>query len=80
MTTDILCEVQNGLCTLTLNRPAKLNALKASIFREIDTHLDRQLRDEIDFRIQWKRVGEETLAGHDAEDETTEFVSHGEEM
>jgi enoyl-CoA hydratase len=67
MTTDILCEVQNGLCTLTLNRPAKLNALKASMFREIDTHLDRLDLPSIQCLLL-TGAGRSFCAGHDLGD------------
>lgn len=40
MTTAVTCKLENGLCTLTLNNPAKLNALSLATFREIADHLD----------------------------------------
>jgi enoyl-CoA hydratase/carnithine racemase len=38
MTTRILREDSDGLCTLTLNRPDKLNALDTATFEELDAH------------------------------------------
>ncbi|MEO7248550.1 MAG: enoyl-CoA hydratase/isomerase family protein [Novosphingobium sp.] len=35
----VLRHDEDGLCTLTLNRPAKLNALDGQIFAELDAHL-----------------------------------------
>jgi enoyl-CoA hydratase/carnithine racemase len=38
MTPCILREDRDGLCTLTLNRPGKLNALDTATFEELDAH------------------------------------------
>lgn len=38
MTPRILREDRDGLCTLTLNRPGKLNALDTATFEELDAH------------------------------------------
>jgi enoyl-CoA hydratase/carnithine racemase len=38
MTQCILREDRDGLCTLTLNRPDKLNALDTATFEELDAH------------------------------------------
>lgn len=70
MTTDILCEVHNRLCTLTLNRPAKLNALKASMFREIDAHLASLDLASIDCLLI-TGAGRSFCAGHDLGDLAT---------
>lgn len=44
----ILRHDQDGLCTLTLNRPDKLNALDTATFEELDLHLaDLEVRDDI---------------------------------
>lgn len=45
MTERVLREDREGLCTLTLNRPDKLNALDTATFEELDAHcatLERQ--------------------------------------
>ncbi len=39
MTMKVLRSDEGGLCTLTLNRPEKLNALDTELFRELDAHL-----------------------------------------
>ena len=40
MTEKITRSDLGGLCTLTLNRPEKLNALDTELFSQLDTHLD----------------------------------------
>lgn len=39
MSTKILRSDSSGLCTLTLNRPDKLNALDTELFQQLDAHL-----------------------------------------
>src|SRR3546814_8649142 len=39
MTDLVLREDRNGLTTLTLNRPEKLNSLNVEVFVELDAHL-----------------------------------------
>lgn len=39
MSKKVLRSDASGLCTLTLNRPEKLNALDTELFRELDAHL-----------------------------------------
>lgn len=39
MTDKVLREDRDGLCTLTLNRPEKLNALDTETFEQLDAHL-----------------------------------------
>lgn len=39
MSARVLRSDAGGLCTLTLNRPDKINALDTELFRELDTHL-----------------------------------------
>ena len=67
MTDVVLCDFQSGLCTLTLNRPDKLNALNAESFRQIAAHLDR-----IDMTqtacVLLKGAGRSFCAGHDLGD------------
>lgn len=39
MTDLVLCDVHQGLATLTLNRPEKLNALTAGVFEALERHI-----------------------------------------
>jgi enoyl-CoA hydratase/carnithine racemase len=40
MTEKVVRTDSGGLCTLTLNRPEKLNALDTELFQQLDAHLD----------------------------------------
>lgn len=62
----ILCEIADGLCTLTLNRPAKLNALSLEAFKILDGHLARIERaiDEVGC-VLLRGAGRSFCAGHD---------------
>lgn len=60
----ILKEIDNGLCTLTLNRPAKLNALTLGLFQELSAHLDALSFDDVGCLLL-KGAGRSFCAGHD---------------
>lgn len=65
----ILCEVANGLCTLTLNRPAKLNALNLAAFQLLDQHLHGiELSLEAIGCVLLRGAGRSFCAGHDLDD------------
>lgn len=66
----ILCTVEGGLCTLTLNRPDKLNALSIEAFRQMAAHLDRLNIDEIGCLLL-AGAGRSFCAGHDLDDLAT---------
>ena len=54
-----------GLATLTLNRPDKLNALSPQSFMELRTHLDAIASDESVACVLLQGAGRSFCAGHD---------------
>ena len=36
----ILFTIENGICTITINRPDKLNALNKQVFTDLDVAVD----------------------------------------
>jgi enoyl-CoA hydratase/carnithine racemase len=65
----VLREDKGGLCTLTLNRPEKLNALNRDVFEALAAHID-----DIDAHpakigcVVLRGVGRSFCAGHDLDD------------
>lgn len=55
----------NGLATLTLNRPDKLNALDANVFIELRTHLEAIAGDASIGCVVLEGSGRSFCAGHD---------------
>ena len=43
---DLLFEVRDGVARITINRPASLNALSTTVFRELGEALDRAAAEE----------------------------------
>jgi enoyl-CoA hydratase/carnithine racemase len=64
MAGNILFSIENGLCRLTLNKPEKLNALNAEVFREIDARLDQVTPDNVGC-VLLSGAGRSFCAGHD---------------
>lgn len=61
----VLREDNNGVCTLTLNRPEKLNALDSVLFRAIETELEEiETREDIHV-VVLRGAGKAFCAGHD---------------
>jgi enoyl-CoA hydratase/carnithine racemase len=60
----VLCDIAAGLCTLTLNRAEKLNALSVASFRELDSHLDAIKPQDVGC-ILLTGAGRSFCAGHD---------------
>ena len=65
----VLRKENNGLCTLTLNRPEKLNALNVGMFVELRSHVD-DLRTRMDSIgcVVLRGNGRCFSAGHDLRD------------
>ncbi|MBU2548258.1 MAG: enoyl-CoA hydratase/isomerase family protein [Proteobacteria bacterium] len=69
MTDLVLREDRDGLCTLTLNRPDKLNALNVALFVQLRAHVDA-LAGQTDAIgcVVLKGAGRCFSAGHDLKD------------
>ncbi len=68
MTDDlVLRSDRDGLATLTLNRPDKLNALNPAVFVELRRHLDAIADDETIGCVVLTGAGRAFCAGHDLE-------------
>ncbi len=63
---SITCDVTDGVHTLTLNRPEKLNALTGEMFKALDHHLKSSLADAKCLHL--KANGRSFCAGHDLDD------------
>ena len=68
MTTTILRTDENGLCTLTINRPEKLNALNNEFFRELRVHVDELNKNDVIGCVILRGSGKCFSAGHDLSD------------
>lgn len=66
-TESVTCNVENGLCRLTLNRPDKLNALNVAMFELIADHLDRLDPSSVGCLLL-TGTGRSFCAGHDLDD------------
>ena len=71
MPTDdlVLREEKDGCCTLTLNRPQKLNALNFAVFKALDSHLDH-IESNVGAIgcVVLRGAGRSFCAGHDLDD------------
>jgi enoyl-CoA hydratase len=65
MSDRVLRQDANGLCTLTLNRPDKLNALDTETFRELDSHLAAIEQDDSIGCVLLRAAGRAFCAGAD---------------
>lgn len=45
----LLFEIENGICTITINRPDKLNALNAQVFTDLDAAIN-EVENNIDIK------------------------------
>ncbi|MBI3675112.1 MAG: enoyl-CoA hydratase/isomerase family protein [Proteobacteria bacterium] len=65
----VLREDKDGLCTLTLNRPQKLNALNHAVFKELDAHIAYvEAHAEKIGCVILRGAGRSFCAGHDLDD------------
>ena len=60
----VLFSIEDGLATLTLNRPEKLNALSVASFRELDKHLNSITPERVGC-VLLNAKGRSFCAGHD---------------
>ena len=72
MTRLVLRQDHNGVATLTINRPDKLNALTVAVFAELQAHIE-QIRDQLDTVgcVVIRGAGKCFSAGHDLKDIAT---------
>jgi enoyl-CoA hydratase len=65
----VLRELKDGLCTLTLNRPQKLNALNYDVFKALSVHIDHIETHAADIGcVLLRGAGRSFCAGHDLDD------------
>lgn len=62
---NILLETKEGVSTITLNRPERLNALTATMGRELDLAIDEAVADEYSRVIVLTGAGRAFCAGED---------------
>ncbi len=75
MDAPVTREDRDGLCTLTLNRPDKLNALTVEMFRLLRSHVEDIKRDDSVGCVVLRGAGRCFSAGHDLAD-----IAAGEEV
>ena len=63
----VTATLSDGLFTLTLNRPEKLNAINIHVFHELAAHLDRITIDKVGC-VLLTGAGRSFCAGHDLDD------------
>ena len=69
MSDQVLLEIKDGLATITLNRPQKLNALNYAVFKELNAHVDAiAAQSEKVGCVVLRGAGRSFCAGHDLDD------------
>jgi enoyl-CoA hydratase/carnithine racemase len=63
----VVRQIEDGLCTLALNRPEKLNALNVETFRQLDAHLKAIDPEQVGC-VLLTGNGRSFCAGHDLDD------------
>jgi enoyl-CoA hydratase len=68
--TDLVLRTEkDGLCTLTINRPQKLNALNFAVFKALAAHLDHIKAQTAEVGcVMLRGAGRSFCAGHDLDD------------
>ena len=64
----VLSNVLNGVCTITLNRPGRLNAINADLIRDLHDTLDNAHGDSVTKVIVLRGAGRAFCAGDDLVD------------
>lgn len=65
----VLREDADGLCTLTINRPDKLNSLTVGVFKALRAHITDLYKDDSVSCVILRGAGRCFSAGHDLADE-----------
>src|SRR3984885_579630 len=69
MSNLVVREDKDGLATLTLNRPEKLNALNVELFSQLDNHVNQLAKEERNIgAVVVRGAGRCFSAGHDLAD------------
>lgn len=68
MTNEVNYEEDNGLATLTLNRPDKLNGLTVGLFAELERHVEALATNDRIGCVVLRGAGKCFSAGHDLRD------------
>ena len=69
---DILTERAGSILRITLNRPAKKNAMTSSMYASLAEILNDAAKDEEVLVVLWNGAGDSFSAGNDLED----FLKH----
>lgn len=76
MTSTVLSELNNGVRTLVLNRPSKLNAIDANLVRDLCAALSEALEDSSTRIILLRGAGRAFCSGDDLSDFHNQSRSH----
>ena len=74
----VLCEVEGGIRTITLNRPERLNAINQALVADLNACLDAAARDEATHVIILRGAGRAFCAGDDLKEFDRQTASEAE--